>query len=550
MNWLNKISSQQAKVDKQDCSYFAKKSVDLLVEYFCNNTVLPACCLSYGKDSTSMVSITLLAWKLAIDKNPQLSKIPFVIAYSDTRVEMPIKTTYIAEINQIINDYAKKNNILVSIIKASPGVPASWQGKIVGGAIKQWDVRLGRGNGCAVDWKITSLKKALKHFEKVAKDTGLTFIKFIGVRNNESAIRDQRNSKRGLNMHQTFEYNGESCRYPILDWSLSDVWDYLLFCENNEDSVLPAISDGFPQTVKFYNSMSSSECSAIDGQASSCEGGRDGCFLCAANPSVNLDIDLIEHNPHVKPLVEYRLFMLANNLNINNRSYVQPRPSVIGEYKATSHSGAYLLDLLQIGLTIQEREKERAKHEMMLVEKGLHLSPESALTEPQFTIFEPKDIAFIDFNWMIRGLQIEPSAALKAYFNIVVNGERFDIPPKYKRDVPFAENPANDYGTVYYESLNLDEDEDNFNIDDLTLSWQFATDEEFKVLFDSKELIKSWLKETDHTRVAKRWIKSGLIRPPKSQLLKINKRIQWVSYIYENKINEISFKGGPYVKSI
>ncbi|KJG37729.1 hypothetical protein UA32_12280 [Photobacterium angustum] len=549
MDWLNKLSSQQVKVKKQDRKLFAKKSIELLVEYFLNNSVLPTCCLSYGKDSMSMLSVTLLSWKLAIDKKPQLAKIPFVIAYSDTRVEMPIKVNYIDEINQIINNYAKEHNILVSIVKASPPVQSSWQGKIVGGSIKQWDVRLGRGNGCAVDWKIATLKKALKYYDQVAKSTGLTLVKFIGVRNNESAIRDVRNAKLGLNMYQTHELNGEYCRYPILNWSLSDVWDYLLFCENTKDSPLPGISDGFPQTVKFYNSMSSSECSAIDGQASSCEGGRDGCFLCAANPSVDLDIDLIQSNPHVKPLVEYRLFMLANNLNIYNRSYVQPRPSVIGEYKATSHSGAYLLDLLRIGLTIQEREKERAAHEKMLVDTGLHLSPETALIEPQFTIFESKDIAFIDFNWMIRGLQIEPSAALKAYFDIVFNGMRYDIPNGYKRNVPYAEDPAKDTGTVYYEDLLLEDDFD-FNIENLTQSWQFANDDEFDVLFGSHRLISAWLTESDHAKVAARWISSGLIKPPKSQAERIFKRVQWVTHIYDNNLHHLSFKGGPYLTTI
>lgn len=547
INWLNQINNAQQKVNSK---HKAVDTVNMLVENFIAKPVIPASMCSFGKDSTTMLSLMLVAWKKAVDIKPQLKKLPFLVVYSDTLVEMPIKSNYMNDVITLIERYADKYKLDVKVLKAAPTTQTSWQGKIVAGVIKQWDVRLGRGNGCATSWKIKTIDNVLVKWRRLAKAHNVPLVKFIGVRDNESAIRDQRNKKTGINQYLYHENAGELTCYPVFNWSLHDIWDYLLFCENDPESSLPAISDGFEPTIRFYNSMSATECSATAGGSSNCGSSRDGCWLCFANPSMELDTDLITSNPHVEPLVEFRRYMVKNNINIFNRSYLQPRPSSIGEYKATSHSGGYLLDILRIGLTIQIREIERAKNELELVQSGLHLDPANAKTSPQFEIFSHKDIAFIDWNWAQRGLQIEPHSALRAYYDVFFLGKRFDIPTGYLRDVPYATDPSADTGVVIYEEMSFEEIDHTDKLEELSLSWEFASDNDFKQLFGRKDLLDEWLKETDHINGSTKWFEAGLIIPPKSQVKKIRKRSEWARFIYQNDLNHLAFNGGPYLKNI
>ncbi len=541
-NWFAKIeeTSDTAQTERQ--KLLAKKAINTLTDLFLDNKVLPTMLFSGGKDSSTSKSLALVAWKRACESNPNLRKIPFIIAYADTRCESPIKAEYLSKEIDQAKGYAKANGIKLNVIKSQPSIQSSWAGKVIAGSIVNWDVRLGVSSGCAVDWKILNLKKALSPWEKAAKQSGLMLTKILGSRSDESENRKRNLAKIGATSSNIVEFNNDNLIHPIMDWTADNVWTYLMLSENVEGARFEGIKDGFDGTMRYYNDMNGGECSAVVSGDASCSGTRDGCWNCMVNDKPYLDEGIYTSHPHLKPLGELRRFMLENNIDARNRSWIPQTPSNLTHYKAACHSGSYLLDILKIGLTIQEREKERALHEAELVAKGLHIDADNAKTNAQFTIFTYQDIAWIDWNWSIRGLQVEPHAALRAYRDIVFNGERYDIPDGYKRKHGKIEVPEN-AGTVLYSGLEFDS-EDDFDVASESISWQIMSNEELEPFFTNKDVIESWLKEPSFIKGADRWMDTKVLQPPKPQISRIKKKRIWAQHIYDSGMNKVAFHGG------
>lgn len=360
----------------------------------------------------------------------------------------------------------------------------------------------------------------------------------------ESLNRGRNLDKECANEFEVITYNGQTKLYPIYSWENQDVWDYLLFCEEVDDSDFEGTKNGFYSTLQFYNELNGGECSAGVTEKSSCMGTRDGCWNCFASDKPYLDKGLYESNPHLAPLGEFRRFMLENNIDAFNRSHIPTSASNYTRYSASSHSGAYLLDILRIGLTIQVREEERAKREVELVKSGLHLDVDNARTEPEIVIFTPKDIAFIDYSWQSRGLQLEPNMAIKTFYEIVYGGKRYDIPAGYKRNGNLPEQKPANLGNIFFPDLNTNDTTEITLDEELERGWQFAPDEHFESMFSNKALLEDWLKNDCFLFGASRWLKSGLITPPMHQIKNIMKRNQWVKNIYKNNLHIAAFNGG------
>lgn len=542
MKWQNAINTVDSK--EEVLQKKVSRAIQSLTEHFTASALQPVCLLSGGKDSTTTTSLSLVAWKNAIKRLPNLRKIPFIIAYSDTRCEMPIKANYLETLINDFKQYALKHDFNLKVIIAQPSTVASWQCKIIGGYAVQWDCRLSVGHGCASDWKIEAIKRALKPYETAAKQLGLTFTRILGSRYQESTNRSINLDKVGANEFEIIKYKGQTKLYPVYSWSVNDIWDYLLFCEQDEDAKMEGAKDAFYSTLQFYNELGGNECSAGVIEQSSCAGSRDGCWNCFASTKEYLDKGLYESNPHLAALGEFRRFMLANNIDAYNRSHIPHTPSNYTRYRASCHSGSYLLDMLRIGLTIQVREQERANREREMVEKGIHIDPSNARTEAEFVIFTPKDIAFIDYSWQSRGLQLEPNMAVKTFYEITYLGARYDIPNGYVRNTSQPEEKPATLGNIFFPGLNTN-DTDSIELDEeLERGWKFADDVEFESMFNNKALLETWLENDCFLTGASRWLESGLITPPKHQLKNILKRNEWVKNIYATGLNKMAFHGG------
>lgn len=547
MDWFTKITKAKNE-SVPDLKQRAKDAINRLEKTFLTQPMMPCILYSFGKDSSVTMSLSLVAWVRATKVNPLLAKIPFLIVYSNTRHESPHKQDYMLKEVGDIERYANVHGINLVMLESKPRINESWAGKIIAGSIVNWTRILGKSAGCSVDWKIKPNERIVKPYEKMAQEMGIQLVKFLGSRAEESPTRAQNLARYGANSFTICPFNGSNYLYPVMDWSVEDIWSYLLFCEDDIDSNVPGIKDGFDRTAAYYNSMSATECSATDiNNGSSCKGARDGCYICFMSDSPTLDESIGKNFPHISPLQEYRKFMLYNDANALNRSYVQQAPGSLNDVKAACNSGSYLLDLVRIGLTIQKREEERAEQERELVENGLHLDPENALTESTFTIFEPIDIAWIDWNWMSRGLQVEPHAALKAYYDVYIMDIRYDIPAGYKRHSVEYTDLTTHNGKIFYPELDINgEDSADYDLNDISsdTTWQFASNEECSLVF-TQEVLESWLREQSFTRAGDRWIESGMLKPPKAQLGRIKKRREWVKNIYQLGLNQKAFDGGP-----
>lgn len=537
-NWIEKIDAQQTAVkamSSSDIRLMSRNAIDHLTSMYVSGNYIPTHMYSGGKDSSVTVSLSFIAWVKACKKVQGLNKVPFIVAYSDTLYENPIKAKYLRGELRKLEAFAKRHNVAFKFIKASPNVNESWAGKTCSGSINNWNVKFNAMHGCAVDWKLEPMRRALRPWRRIANELGMELLELVGSRPEESAIRAQNMDKVGANEFVTLNIDGRTNYYPVYGWKTEDIWGYLQFAEDDLDSPLPGVQDGFTDTIAFYNDMSAQECSAFD-KGKSCGQSRDGCYLCLASTREEIDGDLAESYPELRPLVEFRKFMLLNDMNPLNRSHIPPTLVMPTRVKAAGPSGGYVLDMLRYGLTIQAREQERAaaKNE-----------------EPMFEIFRPIDIAWIDYSWSMRALQLEPHAALKTWYEIVHCGVRYDIPEGYVRHKETPKLVA-DAGNLYILSPDLNESAvedalgDSEFYETAGASWQFADCSDVKLLLDDKSLVEKWLKEKDFISAGQRWIKSGYLTPPKSAVSRLEMRVDWATRIYQNGLHIKAFEGGMF----
>ncbi|MBH9739898.1 phosphoadenosine phosphosulfate reductase family protein [Vibrio navarrensis] len=526
-----------------------QNSIDRMTNLFARGHYAPIGLLSGGKDSSCALSMSLVAWSRACRRNPKLKSLPFIILSVDTKVEMPVKANYLKAEFRAYMDFAKDNGINLFIDTPSPNISSRWQGKVVGGSYRNFNVARTSGHKCAILWKINVVNQALKEWHKKLQPTGLKLLTIVGSRMDESNTRKQNLTNFGVKDGVVVEPSGATnfhSYYPVLNFTKEDIWNYLLMAEDSENAVFPGIKDGFFGTVELYNSLAGGECS-IDMSNSSCAGSRDGCWQCYASPDEVIDEGIAKTNPHIAPLVEFRKFMLINDRNSNLRNYIQTQlddNDLFVKYIPNGLCGAYLLKILEIGLTIQKREIERAARIKEQVELGTYISlgGNDPLIEPQFTIFAPEDIIFINYSWMVRGLQLEPNAAFKAYWRIMYKGEKVDIPSEYVLDRDFSDELTS-RGRIYLGDIGSGLTRVPNEEHSKELSWQY--DEAVCKFLLSEEVLEQWVNDkSDFLSSAQKLLDSGALSVPKGQLKALATRINIASVLYELNLNIAAYNGG------
>ena len=241
--------------------------------------------------------------------------------------------------------------------------------------------------------------------------------------------------------------------------------------------------------------------------------------------------------------------MLLNDRNSALRNYIQTatdKGKLFVKYNPNGLCGKYLLKILEIGLTIQEREKERAASVANAIENGTHIPVNGkTLAEPTFTIFEPEDVLFIDLQWALRGLQLEPHAALKAYKRIVIDGERVEIPSGYLLDENLVDN-LDMQGKIYLGDVKTtDKTLGNMINDDMLSNSGWDADINVCKAILSKDVITSWTNtNTSFVKSVGRILESGAISVPKTQQKAVKARLSIVDRVYNAGLNKTAFNGG------
>lgn len=249
---------------------------------------------SGGKDSTCMAQ---LVWYAIADLPPEKRQKKIFIISSDTLVESPKIVEQITSSLDEMEQTAKTQGLPISTNLLRPTLENTF-----------WVCLLGRGypapsnnfRWCTDRLKIQNADRFI--IEKVSEYGEAIII--LGTRKDESGTRQQlmnlyeiKNSllSRHSKFAQTYVYT------PIRDFTLEDVWNYLLqnknpWGKNNRD------------LLALYQDANASECPlVVDTSTPSCGNSRFGCWTCTVITTDNTTRNLIDNGEEwMQTLVDLR----------------------------------------------------------------------------------------------------------------------------------------------------------------------------------------------------------------------------------------------------
>jgi len=221
---------------------------------------------SGGKDSTT--SLQLIFYAIS-QLPPEKRQKPIHVISTDTLVETPLIIDFIDNTHKRINTKAKEDNLPFITHRLTPLISDSFWVNLIG---KGYPAPSQRFRWCTERLKIRPANKFIT--EQLSKYGEVVLI--LGVRRQESATRAQVVSlyeipNSVLSRHSTF--SGAFVYTPIKEWSIDDVWTYLLqvpspWGNDNRDLVaLYRTADG--------------ECPlVVDETTPTCGNSRFGCWAC------------------------------------------------------------------------------------------------------------------------------------------------------------------------------------------------------------------------------------------------------------------------------
>jgi DNA sulfur modification protein DndC len=222
---------------------------------------------SGGKDSTTTLQ---LVWAALSKVLPGERTKPVYVIAGDTLVETPVIIDYLAETLDRINAAATEQGLPLTAHKVTPSVGETFWVNLIG---KGYPAPSSRFRWCTERMKINPANRFIR--ERVAEHGEVIVV--LGVRRQESATRAQlmnMRAIRGSRLSRHSKLPNAFAYAPIRDFSVDDVWSYLLQVPNpwgnrNED------------LLAMYRNSSSGECPlVVDTSTPSCGNSRFGCWTC------------------------------------------------------------------------------------------------------------------------------------------------------------------------------------------------------------------------------------------------------------------------------
>lgn len=252
---------------------------------------------SGGKDST--VALQLVWYALRGLEPGERRKHVYVIS-GDTLVETPVIIDYLSEALRMINEHAEREGLPISSHKVIPTVEESFWANLIG---KGYPAPTSRFRWCTARMKISPANRFI--LDRVAEHGEVALV--LGVRRQESATRAQMMSLRQikgslLSRHSTlpnaFVYT------PIRDFSIDDVWTYLLQVQN------PWGRDN-NDLLALYRNSTAGECPlVVDTTTPSCGSSRFGCWTCTVVTKDKAMEAMVDNGEEwLEPLLELRDFL-------------------------------------------------------------------------------------------------------------------------------------------------------------------------------------------------------------------------------------------------
>jgi len=262
---------------------------------------------SGGKDSTVLLHLAL---ELAKER-----KLKLVIVHSDTLVENPVVHEHAFKTLKRVEEYCSREGIEVEIKIAKPEIEYTFWVNLIG---KGYPLPYHRFRWCQDKLKIKPIKKILHKIKQA--------VMFVGLRKDESLDR-ARSLKNRLKKDFEIQSNGLSTYAPMVDISEEEVWEFLTTSK-------PPYDSSYKRVIEIYKEAKG-ECPIIpdkDNYKSGC-GTRFGCWVCTLVREDKTLKNQILENEELKPLYEFRNYMINVCSLPKNRSGIRRNGKFIGKGK-------------------------------------------------------------------------------------------------------------------------------------------------------------------------------------------------------------------------
>jgi DNA sulfur modification protein DndC len=301
---------------------------------------------SGGKDSTVALQ---LVWYALRGLDPAQRTKPVYVISGDTQVETPVIIDYLTEALKMIDEHAEKDGLPISAHKVTPSLGESFWVNLIG---KGYPAPSSRFRWCTARMKISPANKFI--LDRVADHGEVVLL--LGVRRQESATRAQVMKLRRikdslLSRHSTlpnaFVYT------PIRDYSVDDVWRYLLQVPN------PWGRDN-NDLLALYRNSAAGECPlVVDTTTPSCGSSRFGCWVCTVvTKDKAMEAMVDKGDEWLEPLLELRDFLADTQRpkrKVEVRQHIRKNGSVMakgyGDKEDPFVRGPYTLEFCREVLT-------------------------------------------------------------------------------------------------------------------------------------------------------------------------------------------------------
>ena len=308
---------------------------------------------SGGKDSTTALQ---LVWYALKELPPEERKYPVYVISSDTLVETPVIVSYITNTLDRLEKVAQKENMPFQTDIVRPKISDTFWVNLIG---KGYPAPYSKFRWCTDRMKIKPANKFI--LDKVTEYGEVIIV--LGVRRGESNTRDQVLSLHSIDNSSLMRHTTLPNAFvyaPIVDFSLNDVWFYLL-------NVPSPWNNNNKELVTLYrNSNAQGECPlVVDETTPSCGNSRFGCWTCTVvtkDKSMEGFIDSGED--WMLPLLEFRDY-LADTQDPEKKPDIREHRRSNGQVTIINNKlihGPYTLDfckqLLKMLLETQEKVRQ------------------------------------------------------------------------------------------------------------------------------------------------------------------------------------------------
>lgn len=270
---------------------------------------------SGGKDSSVLLSEVIRTLVMLRDHNPSALKRKVIVGTSQTHLDLvtdPLKQEEMTK----LREYVEKYKLPVEIMEVEAPIEKTFMYLVLGKGYPLPKSRMNRW--CTERIKIEPMQKATKILEPE--------ITALGVRLSETNEREQ-----SIEKHRTSEYHGEGTFMPIVNFTLDDVWTYLV-----KEGMPWGTAEKLSQLYKDATGECGLKKKAGRGEKTDdpC-GARTGCIIC---PVVTIDKssqEFAKTHPWLQPYVELRNVIIAMYKDERNKSGTMRNGQQLGYGKGT-----------------------------------------------------------------------------------------------------------------------------------------------------------------------------------------------------------------------